>query len=165
MRRTNEKRSSTARIQPAPGPVPGVGGRQPNTTPPPEGGRYPDICTRSGPGQGGDDDPRLRELAEIGLGERWMRIAHTIGYDAFVAMWRILAVEHLHCEKPTYSRVRVWVPSYPRLLRQQRDKYIRERAGINPDLKQIQADIEKNLGESLSLTHIQRVINRATMGQ
>ncbi|MCW8831489.1 MAG: hypothetical protein OQK32_08235, partial [Gammaproteobacteria bacterium] len=107
-------------------------------------------------------DPRIIELQEMGLGQRWLRIAHQVGFDAFMVMWRELDSDEFGDSGS--ERIRVWIPKFSRYLKFQRNRYILFRAN-DPDIKpdEIQKEIRKMLGESLSVPHIKRVMEKANI--
>lgn len=165
----NNKRSSTAGITVGPPrwgmSQAGVGARQLDPHLPGGGGGYLSICT-------GSDfsvlvsekkiDPRIIELKEMGLGQRWLNIAYQIGFDNFMVVWRELDSDEFGDSGS--ERIRVWVPKFTRYLKFQRNRYILFRAN-DPDTtpEHIQKEIRKMLGESLSVPHIKRVMEKVNI--
>lgn len=141
---------------PPPGaPVQGVGGRQAARRPRRGGGGYLNGRTpaelRS--------DPRLRELAEIGLAAHWLAVARIVGYDAFLAVWRLLS------EDPALrnddSQIELTLRPYRSFEKYQRNRYIDTLvlAGMKPS--EILALVRRDLGETLSHRHIRRLAARS----
>ena len=133
-------------------PGPGVGGRQALENPPPGGGGYLDECT---PPELAAPDLRLRELAEIGLSSTWLAVARLLGYEAFVAMWRLLS------SKPELrnddDQIELRLRPFRSYERYQRNRYIDTlvAAGLKPS--EIHAMVHTELGEKLSYRHIKRL--------
>lgn len=112
------------------------------------GGGYLDGCTSTGPSSG--VDPRLGELAGLGLDVRWLAVAHRIGVDAFLAAWQTLDE---HSEEP-----RVCVPRFRAWRRLQRNKAILWWHVLGTDKREIRRRIRRQYRESLSERHIDRII-------
>jgi len=156
----DQKRSRTDVMQPTtprtPGSGVGVGGRHTHPPTPTEGGGYLDVCTKNDAAPLAD--PRLAELAEVGLSSIWIRIAASIGVDQFLVVWQIL--DEVNLEGEQRDRVRIRVPLFAKFKRLQRIKLILAYAQAempHPDIKKM---IKAELGEELTLTHIQRIINK-----
>lgn len=140
----------------------GVGARQASTTSPRRGGGYRDVCTtvnfqkkRSAPQKSGAlDDPRFAELRRMGLQRVWLEVASAIGVDAFLMMWRILDGDPVSQQNETYMRVRL--RRYRSYLRFQRNRLIETLASQGVEPHEIRRRLEQQLGEKLSLRHIQR---------
>ncbi len=103
-------------------------------------------------------DPRLNELAAIGLPSVWLDIAEITGFDAFLDIWRMLS-EHNGCQHDGGARLPKlrYFSSY---LRFQRNRYICALAcqGVHPS--QIQTAILKNFHETLDITNVTRIAKR-----
>ncbi|MBR8137197.1 hypothetical protein [Burkholderia cenocepacia] len=125
-----EKRNSRRKYAQLPLPfldgLEGVGVRKAQGDGLPQGGGYLDICTDSKFDQvlAGDHDPRLDELAEMGLPRHWLDIAALLGVDAFLQVWRLLDAA------PTVSRegstLELQMRPYRSYLRAQRSRLIAE---------------------------------------
>lgn len=176
MSNNNNKRSSIAKTDPtfiheneSHSQQRRVGGRQEKAGWPGGGGGYLNTCTLLNPAEGGSGgegycDPRISELKEIGLGSKWLKIAEAIGFDAFMAMWRILDSNDIGNSVHSSERVRMWIPAFRRYLRYQRNRYISALAlepGITPH--EVQKKIQKLLGESLSFAHIKRIMDKVNI--
>lgn len=115
------------------------------------GGGYLNGCTPSELRQ----DPRLRELAEIGLSSTWLGVAHLLGYDQFVAMWRLLSSNA--ALRDDDNQIALRLRPFRAYERYQRNRYIATlvQAGIKPS--QIHEMVRQDLGEKLGLRHIKRL--------
>ena len=104
-------------------------------------------------------DPRLRELAEIGLASHWLAVASIVGYDAFIAIWRLLS------EDPALrnddSQIELCLRPFRSYEKYQRNRYIDTlvMAGLKPSL--ILDMVRTDLGEQLSHRHIRRLAARS----
>jgi len=149
----HETRSGAAAAR-APGAVhpPGVGGRQAPGHPPPGGGGYLDERTAA---EVAAPDIRLRELAEIGLSSTWLGVARLLGYDAFVAMWRLLSSDP--ALRNDDDQIELRLRPFRSYERYQRNRYIDTlvAAGMRPS--EIHALVHTELGEKLSYRHIKRL--------
>lgn len=128
-----------------------VGARRAKPPPAGGGGGYLNGCTPSGVRQ----DPRLRELAEIGLSSTWLSVAQLLGYDAFVAMWRLLSSDP--ALRNDDDQIELRLRPFRAFERYQRNRYIATlvQAGIKPT--DIHAMVRQDLGEHLSYRHIKRL--------
>jgi len=137
---------------PAPPPSPPrVGGRRRRSAAPGGGGGYLNGCTPSGVRQ----DLRLRELAEIGLSATWLSVAQLLGYDQFVAMWRLLSADP--ALRNDDGQIELRLRPFRAFERYQRNRYIATlvQSGIRPS--EIHQMVKADLGESLSHRHIKRL--------
>lgn len=169
MDNNNDKRSPTIRMKATDTRSPGVGGRQADTHPLSGGGGYQDICIESVFSKKilkKSEDPRINELREIGLGHKWLQMAEAIGFDNFMTVWSILDEENINNGGVTCERIRMWVPAFKRYLRYQRNRYIIARASDNDARpEKIQKEINKLLGEQLSLAHIKRIMDKVNISE
>jgi hypothetical protein len=136
-----------------------VGGRQACLRLAPGGGGYPDICmptdaALSAPARAAD--PRLAELRRVGLPRIWITVAQAIGFDAFVAMWRVL-MQGGHVD----DRCRVVVPNYSRYLRFQRNQLIKQLIAEGFGVAEIRDIVYQTTGETISESHIRRSAPKA----
>ena len=141
-----------------------VGARHTHDQAPGGGGGYLSICTKSDFFKNDFEkklDPRIQELREIGLGKKWLMIAEEIGFDAFMVMWRILDSDELEDNGMSSERIRVWVPAFRRYLKFQRNRFIIFRASQDDcSAEELRKEIKKQLGESLSVAHIKRIMDK-----
>lgn len=100
-------------------------------------------------------DPRLRELAEIGLSATWLGVAQLLGYDQFVAMWRQLSADP--ALRNDDDQIELRLRPFRSYERYQRNRYIDTlvAAGLRPS--EIHDMVRTELGESLSYRHIKRL--------
>lgn len=103
-------------------------------------------------------DPRLRELAEIGLAGHWLEIARIVGYDHFIAVWRLLSADP--ALRNDDSQIELCLRPFRSYERYQRNRYIDTlvTAGLRPSL--IIDMVRQDLGETLSPRHIRRLAAR-----
>lgn len=161
-----EKRSSGGGIDQAQvgdeGLQQGVGGRQADPPPPAGGGGYQDTCgffkfrPAAAPKK---RDPRLDELAAMGMPRTWLQVAEAIGFDAFLQMWRILdADETLRDGKE--NMVQAYIRPYRSYLRFQRNRYIETLAALKVPCSTIREMLKRQLGEEISERHIFNLANK-----
>jgi hypothetical protein len=138
----------------------GVGARQACPPPSPPGGGYQETCTvlkfsARPPEAKKNADPRLDELARMGIQRVWLEVAEAIGVDAFLTVWRILDAEPASHHKE--GRLQLNLKLYRSYLRFQRNRYIEAlaRKGLKP--LEIQWHLNRQLRESVSLRHISRI--------
>ncbi|MBI3140988.1 MAG: hypothetical protein HYZ19_03890 [Rhodocyclales bacterium] len=107
-------------------------------------------------------DPRLDELRRMGLQRVWIDVAEAIGIDAFLTMWRVLDADPMSWHNDTILRLRL--RPYHSYLRFQRNRYIEALAaqGLRPD--EIQVRLQRQLCESVSVRHIQRLVAAVRLG-
>lgn len=133
-------------------PANGVGARQAGPRLRPRGGGYLNECTTSGLWE----EAKFRELAVMGLPGVWLAVAREVGYDKFMAMWRILdaAVE---IRSDSDSMIEVQLRRFGSFRRFQRNRFIEALANLGCTDKEIRARVRRELGEELSLSHISRL--------
>lgn len=137
----------------------GVGARHKETTIPPEGGEYLDIYPDSKFSEKNFEvsDPRLEELREIGLPKPWIDIAREIGFDALLSVWHKLSAYASDQDNRHY----VYIPRFSRWTRRQRNMAITALSATGLSNKCIQAEIENQAGEIVSIAHIKRIISQS----
>lgn len=118
------------------------------------GGGYPDGCSTTGPVSGAD--PRLSELEQIGLDERWLETARRIGVDAFLEAWRTL---DQHTDEG-----RVCIPKFRAYERLQRNKAILQWRSDGVPKREIRKRVLRQYCERLSERHIDRILQGGTIG-
>lgn len=102
-------------------------------------------------------DPRLDELARMGLQRHWLNVAEAIGVDAFLVMWRTLDAEPSLWMDPAGSGMRIRLRRYESFLRYQRNRHIEALYNLGLTTEQIRARVAENIGEVLSERHIDRL--------
>ncbi len=105
----------------------------------------------------------LDDLAELGLDQRWLRVASRIGVPAFLAAWEELDQENRGVPTGERDQIRVRVPLLARLRRYLRNRWIRQLASQEVRLKSIQKRVADpreagELCEKLSVRQISRII-------
>lgn len=142
----------------------GEGGRQADPAPAAAGGGYLNICTRfklQPPAL--SLDPRLAELRDMRLPAVWLRVAETIGMDAFLAMWRIVDADGSGSTHDEDGSVRIRLRSYSSYRRYQRNAYIRQLAAAGLPLPEIRVRLREQMCENLDPCHMKRIIKGATV--
>ena len=100
------------------------------------------------------DDPRLRELQEIGLREHWIEVAQEIGYDAFLAMWRLLSKrESLRDDS---NQIALTLRPFASFERYQMNRYVETLIASGLSAVQIHSDIRQNLQWPMTITQVRR---------
>jgi hypothetical protein len=101
----------------------------------------------------------LRELADMGLPRVWLEVAHDLGYDAFMRLWRRLdaAVE---LRSDSDSMIDVKLRRFGSFERYQRNRFIETLAGMGLDHQEIRRRVKAELNEELSESHIGRLASR-----
>jgi len=131
-----------------------VGGRQGVAAPAAPGGGYQDICTVTESGV-----PRelsLDELRRMGLAEMWLEVSELVGPDRFVRIWECI---DRHASED-YGNLRIRIPRFRRFLRYQRNRYIQTLARSGCSAPEIQRRLERELGESLHVEHVRKLVYR-----
>lgn len=174
-----EKRSQTAEIARTDSQCQGVGARQPSLFPPPQGGGYLKIYTFSETAlrpsenvrrrfpscpkiSAEQNDPRLQQLREIGLNHIWLRVAKEIGYDNFVKMWRIL--DEYDEIKKEHGAISTNIRAYRAQQRYQRDRFFILAKHHSGKVKSARQKTQKQMCETVGISHISRVEKRITIG-
>lgn len=129
-----------------------VGGRQRDSSPRRRGGRYLNECIPSDLWE----LAKLRELEVMGMPGVWLEVARTIGYEPFMAMWKILD-RSVAMRSESESMIEVQLRRIASYHRFQRNRFIESLAATGMADRQIQAALERQLGEKLSLSHISRL--------
>ena len=136
----------------------GVGGRQGGSAPLQGGGGYQDIYTDLKPEP--SDDPRIRELKQIGMNPRWIEVAEAIGYEGFIKMWRILDQENLR--SGFRQSTKITVPLFSKLIRWHRNQVLRTMAAADSDIspQELIACSERQFNMPLAERTLRRILQR-----
>lgn len=102
-------------------------------------------------------DPRLDELARMGLQRHWLNVAAAIGVDAFLVMWRVLDADQGLWRDPPGTGLLIFMRRYDSFLRYQRNRYIEGLAASGLSSEQIRKIVATNIGENISERHIDRL--------
>lgn len=131
----------------------GVGARHRHEPATAGGGGYLDECTQPQLWA----DARLRELTDMGLPKVWLEVAHDLGYEPFMRMWRRLdaAVE---MRSEAESMIEVQLRRYSSFQRYQRNRFIEALADMGLTGREIRERVSSEVGENLSLSHIRRIV-------
>lgn len=133
----------------------GVGGRQAGRPARTGGGGYLNGCTASELCA----DPRLRELAEIGLSATWLGVARQLGYDQFVALWRLLSADP--ALRNDNNQIELTLRPFRAYERYQRNRYIETLTQQGLPLSLIHQLVRHELGESLGYRQMKRLVAAA----
>lgn len=136
----------------------GVGGRQRRARPAVGGGGYLENCGVSNfrlP-DAEPPDPRFDELAAIGIGGPWLRLAHRVGFDVFLEIWRAICEDEgtRHDGGRRMPKLR----EFSAYQRYQRNLYIRSLGATGLKPPEVRRLVEKNLRQRLSMKLIQTVL-------
>lgn len=147
---------------------PRVGGRRRSDRAPVVRGGYQDICNvfefDVGVKKIAGADPRLAELAQMGLPDYWLQVAAYLGFDAFLGMWRILDGNRNSIPASNRSGGNSMAPTlrtYSNYLRFQKNRFIETLAAQGVEPKEIQRRVASQLCETISLVHIRRLTQKA----
>jgi hypothetical protein len=151
----------------------GVGARQAQGCASQAGGGYLDICTTPEVGYGVSKkigrkfsaaalaNPReralLEELDAMGLSRVMLQVAHAIGFDNFMAMWRILDGSH-EALADNDSGIYVRLQRLSAYRRYQRNRFIESLVAMNLSHAEIALSVKRDLGEEVSDRHIWRLM-------
>lgn len=151
----------------------GVGGRQGIGHDQPGGGGYlngctpPEVCQRPLKKNFADFlansqlDPReaalLSELDAMGLSHVMLQIAQTIGFDNFMAMWRILDGSY-EAMADNDSGIYIRLQRLSAYKRFQRNRFIEAMAAMGMSQPEISRSVKRDLGEKVSDRHIWRLM-------
>lgn len=157
----HQKRSSSSDVE-LQGPDPqshaaGVGARQSSRRVPGRGGGYLPARTPSKFRADPRLDPRLDEFRTMGLQAGLLRIAETIGHDAFLAMWRLIDMEPAF--RTDKGDLEVRLRPFRSYLRFQRNRYIETLYAQGKSLAEIRELVKLNLCEHISARHIRRLVS------
>lgn len=150
VRNENDAQLHLVGVEPAP--AEGVGGRHRPPRRRRRGGGYLNECTSPDVWE----EARLRELEIMGLPGVWLEVARAIGYERFLAVWRILDRE-VSLRSESESMIEVQLRRLASYHRFQRNRFIETLAASGLHDRQIRDAVYAQLGEKLSLSHISRL--------
>jgi len=103
-------------------------------------------------------DPRLEDLRRIGLPRAWLMVAETVGFDAWLEVWRRLSADEslLHDGGQRLPKLR----RYDAYLRFQRNRYIEALANRGMSVAQVARAVARNLREPLDEKHVAKIMRR-----
>ncbi len=105
-------------------------------------------------------DPRLAELETVGLPRLWLAVAERIGFDAWLDVWRMLSADRAREREEGGLRMPK-LRDFEAYLRFQRNRYIEALAKQGEEPAEIRRLVEKNLGERLDESHVERLVRSA----
>ncbi|PHS25942.1 MAG: hypothetical protein COA83_04580 [Methylophaga sp.] len=123
------------------------------------GGGYLDICTDLEVSKKNSRDPRLDELADMGIGGFWRSLADDIGFDAFMVVWNSLSC---HASGGDDGH-RVYIPRYDAFMRYQRNRMILSLSSTGLKARDIRERVISDLREHVSINHINKLIRQHTV--
>ena len=134
----------------------GVGARRAGEGADGAGGEYLEMCGAQNfcP----DADPRFADLRRIGLPRAWLMVAETIGFDAWLEVWRRISADEslLHDGGQRMPKLR----SFDAYLRFQRNRYIDALAARGMSVQQVARAVARNLREPLDEKHVAKIMRR-----
>lgn len=99
----------------------------------------------------------LAELYAMGLSRVLLRIAETIGVDAFMDVWGILeSSPEVHHDAS--AGLRLQMPRLAAYRRYQRNRFVEALAVAGLSESEIRATVKSRLGESISDRHTRRLM-------
>lgn len=104
-------------------------------------------------------DPRLDELRGLQLGDTWIGVAEIIGFDQFIAVWRLLTSSNAWLDEGH----RVYLPSFRKYLRLQRNLLIEALLSDGQTSADIRAHVKRTLGEDIDLPHFRKIVAKIRM--
>ena len=107
---------------------------------------------------------KIRELEVMGMPAVWLEIARAIGYENFLTMWGILD-RSLALRSESESMIEVKLRRFSSFHRFQRNRFIECLVTMGYDDRAIQEMVRRQLGETLSLSHIFRLAGRRKVRQ
>lgn len=99
----------------------------------------------------------LDELDAMGLSRVLLQVAHAIGFDNFMVMWRILdATPDIYTDSESGLGLRM--PRMAAYRRYQRNRFIEALAAMGLSHSEIQRAVLRELGEKVSDRHTHRLM-------
>lgn len=100
----------------------------------------------------------------MGLPGFWLSLAHAIGYDNFMIMWRLLDSEQsMHSDSG--SMIEVQLRRYSSFRRYQRNRFVESLVDMGLTDTVIKERLRVDLGEELSISHIGRLTTPRRVGE
>ena len=99
----------------------------------------------------------LDELDAMGLSRVLLQVAHAVGFDNFMAMWRVLDGSH-ESLSDNDSGIYIRMPRMAAYKRYQRNRFIEAMAGMGMTHPEISRSVKRDLGETVSDRHIWRLM-------
>lgn len=92
----------------------------------------------------------------MGLPEIWLEIAHELGYDAFMRLWRRLDAA-AEMRSDAESMIEVQLRRYSSFLRFQRNRFIETLVDMGASHREIRERVRLDIGEEISPSHTRRL--------
>lgn len=138
-----------------------AGARRAGDAGPAGGGGYRNICgSENVRAAAPNRDPRLSELEKVGLPRLWLAVAERVGFDAWLDVWRMLSADRARDREEGGLRMPK-LRDFEAYLRFQRNRYIEALARQGAEPAEIRKLVEKNLGERLDESHVERLVRSA----
>lgn len=99
----------------------------------------------------------LDELDAMGLSRVMLQVAHAIGFDNFMTMWRILDGSH-ETMTDSGSGIALRLQRLSAYKRYQRNRFIEAMASMGMSQPEISRSVRRDLGEKVSDRHIWRLM-------
>lgn len=99
----------------------------------------------------------LDELDAMGLSRVMLQVAHAIGFDNFMAMWRILDASY-ESMADNDSGIYIRLQRLNAYKRYQRNRFIEAMAAMGLSHPEITSAVKRDLGENVSDRHIWRLM-------
>lgn len=93
----------------------------------------------------------------MGISATWMRVAETIGFDAFLAMWRVIDADPA-CRSDK-GDLELRLRPYRSYLRYQRNRFIEQLGASGKTAREIREIVKLSLCERISERHISRILS------
>jgi len=106
-------------------------------------------------------DPRVAELRGLRLSAAWLGVAELIGFDQFVAVWRLLTSSEAWMDE----RNRISLPSFRQYMRLQRNLMIKSMLADGFSSAEIRARVKSALGEDVGLSHLHKIVAKIRVQQ
>lgn len=100
----------------------------------------------------------LDELDAMGLSRVMLQVAHAIGFDSFMTMWRILDGAH-EAIAENDSGIYIRLQRLSAYRRYQRNRFIEAMAAMGLPHAEISHLVKRELGEKVSDRHIWRLMS------
>lgn len=100
----------------------------------------------------------------MGMPEVWLKVAHSIGFDGFLLVWRILDAEE-SIRSDSDSAIEIRLRRFRSFERYQRNRLIESLVDEGLSDTVIRERVAVELGEELSLSHIGRLTGARRVGQ
>lgn len=94
----------------------------------------------------------------MGMSAHWVGVAHVIGFDAFLALWRYLDSREALVHDS--GQLKIWLRRFSAYQRFQRNRYIETLARAGYSARQIRRLLEDRLCESMTERNVQLILGK-----